>query len=930
MGENLSALWPDFDAGAVHASAEKLTIDRDGREIRLSLFCDTFSSAFLDQLEAFLTGEYEGFSVTLEPLFAKECFCPDAFQYIVRRLIADGLPVNGFFHGASAECEEDTVTVTLTHGGLSVLEDVGFARAFTAQTRRCFGFAPTIRFTGVTEIKTVSKAPARAPEPAPIGDEDAPPEQDSPPWETAPRVARVPRTKAASKKSSEKSAYLALADDGMTILLGKRPSLNAIRPLEEVVDDGGRCTVWGDVFFFEARETRNGNTIYTVGITDYTSSVNIKQFDRRGDFKKLGELKVGDTVVVAGDIAMDRYENEFVLNPQSIAVVRKATKKDTAPEKRVELHLHTNMSAMDALPTAADVLARAHAYGHRAVAITDHGVAQAFPDAAAALRNIQKEDPDFKVIYGVECYYVDDSARVVSGTADTPLDGEMICFDLETTGLSAMAERIIEIGAVRIRGGEIVDSFDTFVDPGRPIPQRITELTHITDDMVAGAPQEKQALEMFFEYAKDLPLMAHNASFDMSFLTAALRRCGDERAITSVDTLGMAQSLLPDLKKHRLDTLTQYFKLNSFEHHRANDDAAALARIYFKFMPMLAQHGATSLGDVNASLGGRGYKHAKPNHMILLVRNQAGLKNLYQLITKGHLQYFYMRPRIPKSELMRHREGLILGSACEQGEVYRALVEDRPWEDVRALAEKYDYLEIQPLCNNHFMVDEGTLPDDDAILELNRRVVRLGEELQKPVCATCDVHFLDEKDGVYRSILMHGQGFTESVSAPLIFRTTDEMLAEFAYLGEETARRVVVDNTNLIASMIEPNIQPIPKGTFTPSIEGAEQQLLELSHASLRKIFGENPDTRIVERMQKELDSIIGNHYAVLYIIAQKLVHKSMSDGYHVGSRGSVGSSFIAFLLGISEVNPLPPHYRCDKCKHLEYVPDVGSGFDLP
>lgn len=914
MAENLSALFPEFtQKEKADAKIEKISVDKDRKEIVLSLFCDSFCPLLPYELSDFLRNEYKGYDVTAEARFPSESFSTDSFEYIVKRINKRGLPVNGFFNGCKLTLNGTALNVELTHGGLQVLEAMEFERVFAAEANRCFGVMPNVTFSGVTETKI----------------EDIKPITEPSSLKAASFKEKPKKPKNALAASDMKCKYLELENEEYSVVIGRKPSLEAVKPLREVVFDGGKCTVWGDVFFTETRETRNGNTVYSVSITDYTSSVNMKVFDRNGDFKALASVTVGDTLVVAGEIAHDRYENEFVMSPRDIIKVTKKTKKDLSERKRTELHLHTNMSSMDALPDAGSVVRRAASFGHHAVAITDHGVVQAFPDAAAALGDARKLVPDFKVIYGVECYYVDDSVKAVKGTFELPIEGEIVCFDLETTGLSAMADKIIEIGAVRIKDGEIIDSFDTFVDPEREIPARITELTGIRDGDVKDAPKEREALLDFFAYAKDCPLMAHNAAFDMSFLEAAMKRCLIDRKPVSVDSLALSQSLLPELKKHKLDSLTSYFKLQNFEHHRANDDAAALARIYFKLLPLMKDAGIEKLCDINDRLGGRGHKHTKPNHMILLVKNQAGLKNLYKLVTLSHLEYFYNRPRIPKSELMKYREGLIIGSACEQGEVYRALVEGRPWEDIIEISRKYDYLEIQPVENNKFMVENGTLPDIEAIRELNRQIVKLAKETGKPFCATCDAHFLDEKDELYRRILMHGMGYSDE-STMLVFRTTDEMLEEFSYLGEQTAIEAVIDNPQKIANLTESDIKPIPEGTFTPSIEGAEETLLSTAKTSLNRIFGDNPPETVVARMNKELESIIGNHYSVLYVIAQKLVSKSESDGYHVGSRGSVGSSFIAFLLGISEVNPIAPHYICDHCKYFEFTPDVGSGFDLP
>ncbi len=929
MISSVRDIWPDikieyeFDANVV-----SIKVDRGNNTALIELFCSEFSENFICEIKDYLKKKYAQVDVELTSRFAKDAFNEGACRYIITHLSANGLPINGFFSGCAITADADNVDFCLSHGGESVLKSVEFERAFLSASSEMFGVLPKISFSGVLE-KDIKDATASLDLANDSAQPNSPSTSYTPPKKVGTKKSRKSRALAADDL---KNNFLALENDEYIPVLGKKPPLSAIVPLEGISTEGGRCTVWGTVFSSEITETRNKNIIYRIGITDYTGSVDVKAIDRGSDFKPLNELAVGDTVVIRGEIAFDSYEKEYIMHARDVIKVNPLRRKDKAEHKRVELHMHTNMSAMDALPSAESVVKLAHSFGHPAVAITDHGVVQAYPEAAAAVKKIRDKDPDFKLIYGVECYYVDDSAKIVVGTSGTAIDDEMICFDLETTGLSPRTHRITEIGAVRIKGGEIVDSFVTFVDPEKPIPPENTKITGITDEMVAGAPKEAEAVGRFLEFAGGLPLVAHNATFDMSFLKASCARIGTEISNVSVDTLALSQSLITDLSRFRLDSLTKYFKLPSFNHHRANDDAAALARIYFKCVPLMKDKGINCLSDINIALGGKNVGHVRPNHMILLVQNMAGLKNLYQLISLSHIKYFAnKRPRIPLSELMKHREGLIIGSACEQGEVYAALVDGKSLDDVKLIAEKYDYLEIQPVVNNEFLVRKGMLSDLDAVRDLNRQVIRLGDELGTPVVATCDAHFLEERDAVYRTILTNGLGYDDAQSEPmLVFRTTDEMLEEFSYLGAELARKVVVDSPNYIANLIENGIKPIPDGSFTPSIEGSDELIVELSNKSLKKIYGENPPAVVVERMEKELNSIISNGYSVLYIIAQKLVAKSESDGYHVGSRGSVGSSFIATLLGISEVNPLAPHFVCPKCHHFELRPEVGSGYDLP
>lgn len=911
----VAQLWPAFSGGDVSAQVNRIEIDKDRRHLFLSLFCDQVDDAYLQSFAQFIRATYAQYQIEIEHTFARDAFNATACRYLIDRLTRRGVPINGFFNGCDIQIDGDNVEFVLTHGGLSLLHSVEFARLFCAECGKHFGFTPKIEFGGVTELETTSIA-AKLSQPT-AGSGSAKKEKE-------------PRRGKCLSEAELQNSFLALADEQYELVMGGKPSFARMQPLEKASLSEGKCTVIGEVFSTEIRETRNRSTVYTVGITDFTGSVYLKVMEREGKASPIAKLQEGDTVVVSGTVKESEYDKDYILTPRDIIKVHPKQKQDAAPQKRVELHLHTNMSSMDALPPVKKVIDRALAYGHRAVAITDHGVVQAFPDAQAYLAKIRKANPDFKVIYGVECYYVDDTAKVVFGHSDAAFDGEFVCFDLETTGLSAQTERIDEIGAVLVRNGEIVESFGTFVNPEKPIPPENTEITGITNDMVKDAPLEAEALHKFLTFAGDRPLVAHNAAFDMSFLHKACRRQGIERAFVALDTLALSQVLLPELKRHRLDSLTKHFKLQSFQHHRANDDAAALARIFAQLIALLRARQITTVAQINETLGGRNVKHVRPNHMILLVQNKTGLKNLYQLITKSHLDYFAnKRPRIPRSELLKHRDGLLVGSACEAGEIYTAILEGRDEQDLLEKARLYDYFEIQPRGNNLFLVDKGTLPDEAAVLDINRKIVALADKLGKPVVATGDVHYLDRRDAIYRDIISNGPGFEENNSEQsLDFKTTDEMLAEFGYLGEETAQRVVIDNPNAIAALVDGDIQPIPAGTFTPQIDGASESLREMVEKNVAARYG-TPEPFIRERIEKELASIIGNDYAVLYVIAEKLVSQSERDGYHVGSRGSVGSSFIANLIGISEVNPLPPHYLCKDCRHFEFSQDAGSGFDL-
>ena len=689
--------------------------------------------------------------------------------------------------------------------------------------------------------------------------------------------------------------------------------------METLTLESGRVTVEGDVFAVSSRTLqKSGGAVLSFDMTDRTNSIRVTRFLRSDDDQSILEkITEGSHLMVQGEITYSKFDDDMVLDPRNIMKTKKHLRPDNAPVKRVELHLHTRFSALDALTDPKAVVKRAADWGMPAVAVTDHGVAQAFPDMWSTGKKL-----GVKIIYGLEAYYKNDAddSHAVIGTSDLPLETEMVAFDIETTGLNARNDRMIEIGAVIFSGSSIKRTFNTFVDPGRPIPAEITELTGIQNDDVKGAPGEKEALQAFLEFAGDRPLAAHNAHFDTGFMREAAKRNALDFDPVYLDTLTLSQALLTDLKRFKLDTVSNHLNLPKFNHHRASDDAMVVARILDKFIPMLRERGAGTLTEAEQVYQGlRRTDVQKTWHMILLVKNRTGLKNLYKMISASYLKYFDRTPVIPRSLLDEHREGILVGSACGMGELYGAVMRGEEDEELRRIASYYDYLEIQPICNNYFLVEEGRVASEEVLEDYNRTILRIGKELGKPVVATCDVHFMDPEDEQYRRILQAAKKFSDpDRSCPIYFRTTDEMLKEFQYLGKETAEEVVITNTRAIADEVE-EIELLPKGLFPPKIENSARDLENLVYGKMHRIYGDNPPPLVQERVDTELKTILDHNYDVIYMSAQKLVKNSLEHGYLVGSRGSVGSSMVAYMSGITEVNSLPPHYVCPDCCYSEF-----------
>lgn len=855
------------------------------------------------------------------PDMLSEKYIPEA----VLRLRQSMAVINGHFNGALYYIKDGVVNIEMKKKGRDLLVKAGFEKALADLLNEEFSVRVNVSLVEKENIPDnydeILEQAYR--ETIPEVTETAAPVYKKPEMAVAVEFKNVP-----------------VMCDNAQIIKGKRIFADTATKIGDIFEAVQGIVVWGDVFDYQEREIRNKKgeekRITTVGITDYTGSISIKDFADKDSENILSKIK-GKTVIVRGKVEFDTFDKEFILRASDIMTVTRIDREDKAENKRVELHMHTNMSQMDALTPVDKLIKRAYSWGHKAIAVTDHGGVQAFPDAAAACGDIRKNGGEFKVIYGCEAYSVNDIDDAVKLVRDEPIMGNLIVFDLETTGFSAAGDRIIEYGAVRLSGLEPGEVFSMFCDPEKPLPEKITKLTGITEDMLSGAPSQREALEKFISFCGDEPvLIAHNAGFDTSFIKAECVRQGIEFRFTTVDTLVMCRSMLTELKRHKLDTVARHLGLGEFDHHRASDDAKMLGRIFEKLANrLISEYGCKNIGDINAVVKGADPKNLKPYHQIILARNNAGLKNLYKLVSYGHIKYYNRRPRVPVSELIAHRDGLIVGSACESGELYSAVRDGRPWEVLCGIASFYDYLEIQPCLNNEFLIrgDEyDSINSVEDLQELNRTIVKLGEALDIPVVATCDVHFMNPEDAVFRKMLMFDKFDDAENQPPLFLRTTEEMLEEFAYLGEEKAYEVVVTNPNRIADMVDPDIKPIPPGTYTPTMENAEEDLTRITWERAKATYGDPLPQIVKDRLDKELGSIIKNGFSVLYMIAQKLVANSNENGYQVGSRGSVGSSFVANMSGISEVNALPPHYLCPKCKRSEFITDgsYGSGYDLP
>ncbi|MBP0962489.1 MAG: PolC-type DNA polymerase III [Oscillospiraceae bacterium] len=867
--------------------------------------------------------------------YPSELFSLEYFETLKWKLKRKISAVNGFLDNCDISMDGDTITIDLKHGGAELLEKSHFTHAMSALIKEEFDLDYKVKLTGELEVskehhdqlieETLASLPdhsaqfAASPSPASSGG----------------------GSKDAAKPASFREVQLgglglnADFEDGLGKLIRGREIKDPAMPIRDAIKTlGTKVTVWGDVFELESKEIKGERTVFTYTITDYTGSLLIKVFEKNDKVSASGldTIKKGTSLVVNGRIDFDNFAKDITIMADSVITAKRVMRKDNAEVKRVELHMHTSMSAMDAVTPAERLVKRAHDWGHPAVAITDHGNVQAFPEAMNTVAGFKD---DFKVIYGCEAYVVNDmdTDKILNGDDDRDINGEIVVISFITTGPNYSADRFIEMSAVKIRDLQVIDEFSTLVSPGIPVPFKVSEETGITAAMVENAPDEVTALKQFIEYCGDKPvLVSHNAGSETTFFNECVKRAGLSFKYSFIDSACLSQSVFKDLAKHKLDSVAKYLKIQKPEQNRAADEARTLAKVYIKIIEKIKDvYKISVLNDLNTNIEEIDVKKLKYYHQIILVKNQLGLKNLYKMVSYGYLNYFYKKPLMPKSLLQKHREGLIFGSACEAGELFQAMVENKPHEKIVELAKFYDYLEIQPHANNAFMLRTGKAKDEEELIEYNKRIVALADELGMPALATCDVHFMDKDDAIFRKILQTGNGFKDNDQPPLYLRTTDEMLNEFTYLGEEKAYEVVVKNTNLIADMIE-EVRPIPKGTYTPTIDGAEEDLVRITHDKAHEIYGDPLPEIVEKRLDRELSSIIKHGFAVLYIIAQKLVWNSVEHGYQVGSRGSVGSSFVASMAGISEVNPLCPHYICPKCKYSEFDTSgtYGSGFDLP
>lgn len=836
----VTQVWPQFTADEQFTASfsnvfvERVELFRSARKVIICLrSTEPLDSALCGRLLASLEQIFAGYELTMRNYFNYNAITPEAVKAMIEELKQQGMPVNGFLDKTQPVAFAQDGLVVRVNAGLPILESVELPRHLAELIQERTGALPIVRM----EL---------------VGKQMDADELDRHVAEKVPAV----QFKAKEEVAPFTIEGLELTSKPAKVFYGKSFKPADLRPLNDL-GDGGKVTVWGDVFFTEVKGNRR--KIYFTSITDYNGSINLKVLgDENEDMSKWEGLKSGTTLIVRGNYTYDKYEHDYVLLPYDVLQVERMPRHDDAPEgqKRVELHLHTKSSSMDGFCDSGKIVRLAHRMGHRAIAITDHGVCQGYPEAMLATDEIHQDDPNFKLIYGCEAYFVDDMIPAVYGTKTMPITGSFVVFDTETTGLDSNVEALTEIGAVYVEDGKINPdkSFCTFVNPGKPIPQKVVELTGINDSMVADAPTPAEAIRQFKEFCGDNILVAHNAnSFDMLFIRKAGDKAGVDFSNTYIDTLPMAQALFPGLHNYKLDTINKHLEIQPFNHHRAVDDAMALARIFEVMLSDLKEKDMTTVEAINTGLGGnKEVLKKKYYHLIILVQNQTGLKNLYRIVSAAHTKYFFKKPRVPRSLLNQYREGLLLSPACEAGELYRAVVAGKAHDELLRIARYYDYLEVQPLGNNEFMVRNGQVDSIEAIKNFNRTIIQLGEELHIPVVATGDVHFQEPEDRIYRAVLQAGNGFKDADNqAPLFYRTTPDMLEQFSYLPQEKAFEICVTNPNKIAATIDNNLRAIPKGTYPPSIEGAEDQLRSGTWQHARRDYG-NPLPDVLQKRLKK------------------------------------------------------------------------------
>ena len=932
-----------------------IRLDKEARIIEATVyFPDIVDKNLLYRMENEIRAAYALNMMRILPKYPENSFSRQYFAQILQEAERVGIVAKGFFTGCDWEIGGDSILVTIPFGGggIKLLEDANTPRIIENIIFSEFGKKFTVKIVNDEKLsysavekkrsemqkfdREIAEQSKRYDSMAQASAEGTGKKEKEDSAATLPRVSTLNEADGVEKTDGGKLTigYKKYDLSEYEIVLGEDFSPEPT-PIARLKDGDRGIVIVGEVFDFSQEPARRGNNYSTTFcVYDGNTSIEVRAYKSESESREIADaIKNGSTYAFYGRCDVEKKKDsvgrDLIFSFNHVAKIKEIKRQDNAPEKRVELHLHTQMSAMDALLPPDVAVKKAHEWGHRAVAITDHGNVQAYQMAMLAAEKL-----GMKVLYGMEAYFVNDKTSAVTGDYKGDFTEEFVVFDIETTGLSVLTSQIIEIGAVKIRNGSVTDRFNKFVKPDAAIPQIITELTGIDDSMVADADKIDTVLREFLDFIGDRLLIAHNANFDVSFIRKASRECGYRFANPYLDTVTLSRFLNPDLKSHKLDVVAKYYDLGSFNHHRACDDAEMLANIFFAMVEKMDRLDIKSFAALERDMSENANPLTiKPYHQVILVKNAAGLKNLYKLVSYSYLKYYKRMPRIPKSELEKHREGLIIGSACEAGELFRAVLEKKPEDDIRDIVNFYDYLEIQPISNNRFLIDDGTVASDEDLRELNRQIVELGAKYKKPVVATCDVHYLNPEDEIGRKVLLAGMRFKDADrDCPLYFRTTEEMLEEFSYLGEEKAYEVVVKNPNLIADMIDGDIRPFPKGTFTPKIEGAEEDLQRICYENAEKKYGKPLPEYVKNRLDKELTSIIKNGFAVLYIIAQKLVKYSEDNGYLVGSRGSVGSSFVASCAGISEVNPLKPHYYCPSCQNNEFFMngEVGSGFDLP